>query len=427
MTTERDNINSEAPSLAADLLPAAKPMFKKQRGSKTSPLKVILLVILALALIAAPIIFQGFGQLLLIRIFAIVGLYIILAMGLNIVVGYAGLLDFGRMAFYAFGAYAAMLIGVPLAQALGPQLGGWAYVVSLVGGAIVSSLVGFLLSLPVMRLRGDYLAIVTLGFGEIVRICLQNNFLGLSNGAQGLPRTGQTLPAPPGLDWLKMNVYFPINDRFVIEFSSNVYWYYIILILLVVAIIVVRRQDNSRLGRSWAALREDEVAAAAMGVNTTRAKTWAFVLGALWGGVAGATFSYFQMVASPETFNFFNSVLVLAIVVIGGMGSIPGVIVGALAIQGIPEFIRWFAQNFLSGAASGIDKTVSNYRNLILGLLMVVMMAIRPAGLIPSKRIKREIHGAGGSDGSTRVEGDVLVNGVPAGIEGATPGGGEGA
>jgi branched-chain amino acid transport system permease protein len=133
------------------------------------------------------------------------------------------------------------------------------------------------------------------------------------------------------------------------------------------------------------------------------------------------------MVASPETFDFFHSVLVLAIVVIGGMGSIPGVIVGALAIQGIPEFIRWGAQTFLSGGASGIEKTVANYRNLILGLLMVVMMAVRTEGLVPSHRIKRELHDAGGPAGSTRVEGDVLVNDVPAGIVGATPGGGEGA
>ncbi|MDR1412573.1 MAG: hypothetical protein LBJ07_01445, partial [Actinomycetes bacterium] len=257
--------SSEEPSAAKKIFgKPPKPMFAA-RGEKKSPLRTVLLAALVAVLVIAPIIMQGFGQQLLIRIFAVVGLYIILALGLNIVVGYAGLLDFGRMAFYAFGAYAAMLVGVPLARALGPSLGGWAYFASLVAGAIAASLVGLLLSLPVMRLRGDYLAIVTLGFGEIVRICLQNNIFGITNGAQGLPKTGQTLPTPLGLEWLKFHIYWPVSDNFVIEITSNVYWYYVILVLLVIAILVVRRQDNSRLGRSWAALREDEVAAAAMG------------------------------------------------------------------------------------------------------------------------------------------------------------------
>jgi branched-chain amino acid transport system permease protein len=405
---------------------APAPMFKGKKGVKRGPAQTALLVLLGLALVIGPLILQGLGQMLLLRVFAIVGLYIILALGLNIVVGYAGLLDFGRMAFYAFGAYTAMLIGVPLATALGESLGGLAYFAALIGGGIVAALVGYLLSLPVMRLRGDYLAIVTLGFGEIIRICLQNNIFGITGGALGLPTTGHTLPTPLGYDWLYKNLYYVFSDNFVFEFSTNLYWYFIILVLLVLAIIVVRRQDNSRLGRSWAALREDEVAATAMGVNTVHAKTMAFILGAVWGGIAGATFGYFQMAVAPETFDFFHSVLVLAIVVIGGMGSIPGVIVGALAIQGIPEFIRWGAQTFASGeSASNIASTVSQYRNLVLGVLMVVMMALRPEGLIPSKRIARELHGAGGPDGSTRVEGDVLVNGIPAQIPGATPGGGD--
>lgn len=365
-------------------------------NSKLTLIKKLLIVLAAIAMFVAPFIFQGTGQIFLVRIFAVVGLYIILALGLNIVVGYAGLLDFGRIAFYAVGAYTAMWVGLPLAKLLGPIFGGLSYFVAIIVGGLAAALVGFLLGLPVLRLRGDYLAIVTLGFGEIVRITLNNNFLGVTGGAAGLPRSGDALPEPFGLAWLRLNTYFTLGDNFAFEFTSNVYWYLVIAILVVIAIFVVRRQDDSRMGRAWAAFREDEVAASAMGVNITRAKLYAFTLGAFWGGIAGVTFAYFQAFVSPESFTFLESVLVLAIVVIGGMGSIPGVIVGALLIQGLPEFIRGFAQSDLLRdlgiTLSGeLVSAISNYRFLVFGAVMVLMMAIRPQGLIPSKRIAREL------------------------------------
>ena len=365
----------------------------------SKPVKLALLAVTALALIAAPVLFQGFGQMFMVRILAVCGLYIILALGLNIVVGYAGLLDFGRIAFYAVGAYVAMWVGLPAAKALGPVFGGLSYFIALPIGGLVAAFVGFLLALPVLRLRGDYLAIVTLGFGEIVRICLNNNIFGVTNGAAGLPAAGQSLPEPFGLSWLKLNAYFTLGDNFEFTFNANVYWYFVIVILMIIAIIVVRRQDNSRLGRAWSAFREDEVAASAMGIDIYKTKIYAMVLGAVWGGIAGVTFGYFQAFVSPESFTFLESTLVLAIVVIGGMGSIPGVLVGALVIQGVPEFIRGFAS---SGALDSLGvhlsaeaiSNISNYRMLILGALMVFMMAVRPQGIIPSRRVSRELRPA---------------------------------
>ena len=371
-------------------LPKPKPLFSGTE--KFSGWKRIALIALVIAAFLAPIIFQGFGHLFLIRILAVIGLYILLALGLNIVVGYAGMLDFGRIAFYAIGAYAGMIIGVPLTRMLGQALGGWSYFIVLPLGGLVACLVGLLLGLPVMRLRGDYLTIVTLGFGEIVRIALTNNPFGTTNGATGLPRAGEVLANPVGLDWLKLNTFFRLGKNFEFTFTSNVYWYLVILLLVIASIIVIRNLDNSRLGRSWAAVREDEVAAQAMGVNITKAKMYAFVIGAFFGGIAGVTFGYFQAFISPESFTFLESALVLAIVVIGGMGSIPGVVVGALAIQGIPEFIRGFASAGWFGNLPGeVVSAISNYRYLVFGALMVIMMAVRPQGMIPSSRIAREL------------------------------------
>ena len=196
-----------------------------------------------------------------------------------------------------------------------------------------------------------------------------------------------------------MNAYFTVGNNFEFSFNANVYWYFIIAILMILAIIVVRRQDNSRLGRAWSAFREDEVAASAMGIDIYKTKVYAMVLGAVWGGVAGVTFGYFQAFVSPESFTFLESTLVLAIVVIGGMGSIPGVLVGALVIQGVPEFIRGFASSGTLDAmgvhlSAEAISNISNYRMLILGALMVIMMAVRPQGIIPSKRVARELRPA---------------------------------
>jgi len=377
----------------------AKPMFT----GKLSPVKMALVGLLMVVLLLLPIYLQGMGEVLLLASFVLIGLYILLALGLNIIIGYAGMLDFGRMAFYAVGAYAAMILAIPLANLMGDNLSQFAFPFVLIGSGIVAAFVGYLLSLPVMRLRGDYLAIVTLGFGEIVRITIQNNPFNITNGLLGLPRSGDVLPWPPFFEWLRENVVLVMGNEFYFTVTRNVYWYYMILLVLIIAIIVVRRQDNSRLGRSWAAMREDEVAATAMGVNVTKAKTWAFVLGAFWGGAAGACFGFFQGSVSPEPFTFLNSVIVLAIVVIGGMGSIPGVLLGGVIIMGFPELVRWFAMNHLGGGGGDIGGQVANMRNLLLGLFMVIMMAVRTEGIIPMKPKLHKLYGKGkfgGTDGA---------------------------
>jgi len=377
-------------------------------ASKMSTKSMVAYALIGLVVFLMPIFFQGFGQLFLVRILAIVGLYVMLALGLNIVVGYAGLLDLGYIAFYAIGAYAGIIGGMPLSQWLEatfpaqPWLPGLSYFIMIPFAAAAAALTGIALGTPVLRLRGDYLAIVTLGFGEIVRIALNNNIFGISNGAAGLPKAGETVPKPFGLDWLMNNTYFTLpnvgENGFTFTFTANVYWYYIIVMLCLFTIFVVRRLDDSRLGRSWTAMREDEVAASSMGINITGAKLYAFSLGALWGGIAGITFANFQGFVSPESFTFMESVFVVCVIVLGGMGSIPGAIVGALVIQGVPELIRGFASSGLLTSLTGIEvsaeaqSAISNYRYLVFGLLMVVMMAWRPQGILPSQRRARELH-----------------------------------
>ncbi len=362
--------------------------------NQTTPIKRALYVLLAVTLIAMPILFEGFGMLFMTRILALVGLYVMLALGLNIVVGYAGLLDLGYIAFYAIGAYSGVIIGSAVFMRF-PAMGPYTYFMMIPVAAAFAALTGLALGTPVLRLRGDYLAIVTLGFGEIVRIIINNNAFGITNGAAGLPRAGVFIAKPFGLEWLQNNAFFVIaglgKNGFNFSFSSNVYWYYIIVLLCCLTIFVVQRLDNSRLGRSWAAMREDEVAAASMGVNIMQAKLWAFSLGAVWGGIAGLTFANFQQFVSPESFTFMESVFVVCAVVIGGMGSIPGAIIGALIIQGTPEIIRGFAASGIIPLTGEQVSAISNYRNLVFGLVMVIMMAWRPQGILPSKRRAAEL------------------------------------
>jgi len=377
-------------------------------SSKLTGGKMAVFALIGLVVFFMPIVFQGFGQLFLVRIMAIVGIYVMLALGLNIVVGYAGLLDLGYIAFYAIGAYAGILGGQPLSVWLAttfpgqPWLPGMSYFIMIPFAALAAALTGIMLGTPVLRLRGDYLAIVTLGFGEIVRIALNNNVFGITNGAAGLPKAGEVVPKPAGLEWLANNTFFQIpnlgDNGFSFTFTANVYWYYIIVLLCLLTMFVVRRLDDSRLGRSWTAMREDEVAASSMGINITAAKLYAFSLGALWGGIAGITFANFQGFVSPESFTFMESVFVVCVIVLGGMGSVPGAIIGALVIQGVPELIRGFASSGLLATMTGIkvsaeaQSAISNYRYLVFGLLMVVMMAWRPQGILPSQRRARELH-----------------------------------
>ncbi len=274
-------------------------------------------------------------------VLTLVGLYIVLALGLNIVVGMAGLLDLGYAAFYGLGAYTYALLSVHV------HLPFW---LGLPIGAAVASLFGILLGLVTLRLRGDYLAIVTLGFIQIVNLVMKN-WDAVTNGPNGILGIGR-----------------PAIGAFT--FSRPIHFYYLILGIVVVTIFAIARLNHSRIGRAWIAIREDETAAAAMGVHPLRYKVLAFALGAGWAGIAGVFFAGKFGFISPESFTFFESVFVLSIVVLGGMGHIPGVIIGAVILVIAPELLRGFA----------------DYRMLAFGAALVLMMIFRPQGLIPNPR-----------------------------------------
>ncbi|MCL4553801.1 MAG: ABC transporter ATP-binding protein [Actinobacteria bacterium] len=343
---------------------------------------------LAIAIVAAiglPLYFQSVGNFFFVRIFALMGLYVVLALGLNITVGYAGLLDLGYIAFYAVGAYVGMLLGLLLPEAIAGA-GYWVLLpVSALGAAFAGLVIGF----PVLRLRGDYLAIVTLGFGESVRIALTNDVFGLTRGPKGLPGPGESVAAPAGQAAMVEALSF--GD---FRFSTDLWWYYMIAILCVIAIFVIRRLDDSRLGRAWIAMREDEIAAASVGVNIQSTKLWAFALGAVWGGIGGITFTYWIGFISPESFNFMESVLVVCMVVLGGMGSIPGVVLGAAIIAGLPEMIRWTAQSEFFSQFLTMEQAnmAGQYRFLVFAVALIFMMIFRPQGILPSKRRALELH-----------------------------------
>jgi ABC-type branched-subunit amino acid transport system permease subunit len=324
------------------------------------------------------------------------GYYIILALGLNIVVGFAGLLDLGYVAFFAFGAYTWSLIGAPqFGQIikLFNQLSGlplfqqqlifglkwaWLFWPTLLIGALVAAFFGVLLGAPTLRLRGDYLAIVTLGFGEIVPIFFKN-IPGLTQGTNGV--NGVPSAIIPGLT-------FPI--------AASTPYYYIILVLIVFAIICNVRLRDSRIGRAWVALREDEIAVAASGVNTVRTKLLAFATGAFFSGMAGAYHAARLGVITPGDFSFGDSIIYLAMVVLGGIGSIPGVMLGAviIAILNLYLFNQLNVQSKDPSSVfyflNGID--VSGFRNIIFGSMLVIMMLLRPEGLIPNRRRQAELH-----------------------------------
>jgi len=321
------------------------------------------------------------------------GYYVILALGLNIVVGFAGLLDLGYVAFFAIGAYTWGIIGstqltnVLNLTAINAHLLSALFWPMLIVAALVAAFFGVLLGAPTLRLRGDYLAIVTLGFGEIVPIV----FLELdkyTNGTNGI--VGVNSPSFPGVDW---SIITPAP------------YYYLILALIALSIFVNVRLRDSRLGRAWIAIREDEIAAASSGVNLVATKLFAFGTGAFFAGLAGAFHAAKLGQVSPDNFSFGDSVIYLAMVVIGGIGSIPGVIVGALAVYSINQFLLaqldtlaadpnnllFAVKNFI--VSHGIQGfTFGNIRNLVFGIVLVVIMIYRPEGLIPSARRRRELH-----------------------------------
>lgn len=306
-------------------------------------------------------------------------LYVMLALGLNIVVGYAGLLDLGYVAFYAVGAYFWALLASPHFDL---HLSFW---LILPLGAGVAALFGIALGTPTLRLRGDYLAIVTLGFGEIIRIFLNNLNapINITNGPQGI-----TLIDPVTIG----SIQFSGSQNILGVSFSAAHWYYYLFLLVALAVIFISfRLENSRLGRAWVAIREDEIAAAASGINIRNVKLLAFALGATFGGLAGGLFAGFQGFVSPESFNLLESIMILCMIVLGGMGHIPGVILGAVILTVLPEALRYVG-DFQRSVLGQIYIDPADLRMLLFGLALVLMMLFRPEGLWPSPRRKREFH-----------------------------------
>jgi len=306
-------------------------------------------------------------------------LYVLLALGLNIVVGFAGLLDLGYIAFYALGAYTYALLASPHFNV---HLPFW---IILPTGALIAALFGILLGAPTLKLRGDYLAIVTLGFGEIIRIFLNNlsRPVNITNGPQGIAR----------IDPFSFGSYsLADRDQFLgLEFSGPIKYYYLLMALMVLVIIVNVRLQNSRIGRAWEAIREDEIAARAMGINTRNLKLLAFAMGASFGGLAGGAFSAIQGFISPESFVLVESIMVVAMVVLGGMGNIWGVIVGAVLLSFVPDILRWTVEPVQSAIFGRQLIEPEVIRMLIFGFALVLVMLFRPAGLLPSEVRKREL------------------------------------
>jgi branched-chain amino acid transport system permease protein len=342
-----------------------------------------------------------------VRILDIALLYIMLALGLNIVVGFAGLLDLGYIAFFAVGAYLTGLLASPQFAALlesivnySPALGDslvalfgedirtngihlsvWA-IVPLAG--IMAGVFGALLGAPTLKLRGDYLAIVTLAFGEIIRIFMNSldGPINFTNGPQGINMIdpirifGVSLAGEAGS---KATVHIG-----GLSMPSVNAYYFLFLLLCIATIFMTSRLQHSRLGRAWVAIREDEIAAKAMGINTRNVKLLAFSMGATFGGVAGAMFASFQGFVSPESFKFEESIAVLAMVVLGGIGHIPGVVMGGVLLAALPEVLRHVVEPAQQALFGKVIIEAEVLRQLLYGLAMVVIMLYRPAGLWPS-------------------------------------------
>jgi branched-chain amino acid transport system permease protein len=304
------------------------------------------LVIIAIFTLIFPFVFSHYQ----VNIMTTALIYVMLGLGLNIEVGLAGLLDLGYVAFYAVGAYSYALLNYHFG------LGFWTL---LPVGALLAAFFGILIGLPVLRLRGDYLAIVTLGFAEIIRRILENwnTFSFGPSGISNIPRPG----------------FFGIN---LSSEQSAIYMYYLLVVLCLLAIFVIHRLKHSRIGRAWNALREDELACQAMGIDKTKTKLTAFALGATWAGIAGVLFAAKTTFINPASFTFLESAMILSIVVLGGMGSIIGVVIAALAIILLPEYLRVF----------------SDYRMILFGAALITMMIFRPQGVLADIRKKYDFY-----------------------------------
>lgn len=284
----------------------------------------------------------------------IIGLYVIIALGLNVTLGFVGLFDLGFMAFYAIGAYTSALLSIQ----------GYGFWISTFSALLMTVFIRILIGAPVLRLRGDYLAIVTLGFGEITRMIL-NNWDSLTNGPKGLPRIGENIP-----DVVLFNF----------KLTENIHFYYLILAVSILTVIVSIQLENSRIGRAWTAVREDELAAELAGIPVTKVKMLAFATSAIFASLAGSIFVHWEKFVTPESFTFWESVIIVSMIVLGGMGSILGVILGAILIAGLPQLL----QVTLGGQ-------LIHYRYLIFGLALTTIIIFRPQGLLPSKRRALEL------------------------------------
>ncbi len=336
----------------------------------------------AVALLVLPLILQSFGN-AWVRIADSALLYVLLALGLNIVVGYAGLLDLGFVAFYAIGAYMFGLMASPHLsdtfegfKAMFPNGLHTPLWIVIPVAALLAAGFGALLGAPTLKLRGDYLAIVTLGFGEIIRIFLNNldHPVNITNGPKGLNQIDS-------ITFFGLNLGKPLTVA-GFEIASVSLYYYLFLALVIVSIVICHRLEVSRIGRAWMAIREDEIAAKAMGINTRNMKLLAFSMGATFGGVAGSMFGAFQGFVSPESFSVMESIMIVAMVVLGGIGHLPGVILGAVLLAALPEVLRYVASPLQAMTDGRLDAAI--LRQLLIALAMIIVMLVRPRGLWPA-------------------------------------------
>jgi len=340
----------------------------------------IFVVAVALA-VAYPFLEQVLGLRLQTKLIPVL-LFIVLALGLNVVVGFAGLLDLGYAAFFAIGAYTVAFLTSSDSPFAFVDTNPVPFFLAMIVSTAVAAVFGVLLGAPTLRLRGDYLAIVTLGFGEIVPLVIKN-MPEITKGVQGMKPIG--VPNVPGV---------------VFGATSTVPWYYLVLAILLLSVFLTGRLRDSRIGRAWMAIREDEVAAASMGINPVTTKLFAFSMGASFSGFAGSVWASYLQVITPDQFDFSVSIFVLLMIVIGGMGNIPGVIVGGLILGGfdrvltdtITDIFRNVGRMFSVSALIEVD--FSRLRTLIYGTALVVLMIFRPEGILPSSRVKAELHAA---------------------------------
>jgi branched-chain amino acid transport system permease protein len=357
--------------------------------------KLVVFLLSALALLAVPLLAQQLGD-GPVRIIDLALLYVLLALGLNLVVGYAGLLDLGYVAFYAVGAYMFALLASPQLTsnfeglaAMFPQGLHLPVYIVIPLGALLAGMFGVLLGAPTLKLRGDYLAIVTLGFGEIIRVFLLNLQYpyNITNGPQGI---GQI----DAFRLFGVDLAEPLY-LFGFKLPSVTLYYYLFLALVVVSVLICSRLEDSRIGRAWMAIREDETAAKAMGINTRNMKLLAFGMGATFGGVSGTLFASFQGFVSPESFSLQESIMIVAMVVLGGIGHIPGVILGALLLAALPEVLRYVGSPIAEFTGGRLDAAI--LRQLLIALAMIGIMLVRPRGLWPAPEHGKSKPVAGGA------------------------------